>query len=233
MAVLSLQHYPFDGTDSARDELVTTALRKAERTFSRHARKPVSDSHEESTMEMPLGPSGKVSFGFVAPPQINDKRAFALAFMEATAFFYLLTYDSSRRVGHLWQGSGFFPVDLAARSDWGNPVQRWFMTAVSTWPWRLLSVAANSFFKVAIRRCHEDSLWSCALEWNEGVRIVSFFGEESAARSVAADMPGLFPGSEEPLIRLPNRITRFRFEIPSKSEDDGLFSPEHTVNSWR
>ena len=49
MAVLSLQHYRFDGTDPERDAMAKKALTKAPRVYSRYARKPVSESHQESS----------------------------------------------------------------------------------------------------------------------------------------------------------------------------------------
>lgn len=84
MSVLSMQHYPFDGKDVLRDNIVAQSLSKASRTYSRHAKKKVSDSFEESTLEMDLGSAAHVSFGFVAPPQIRDDRAFALANMHGS-----------------------------------------------------------------------------------------------------------------------------------------------------
>jgi hypothetical protein len=96
MAVLSLQHYPFDGTDPAYDAYVRECLGKASRTHSRHSKKAVSNSAEESTLEMPLGPAGLMTVGLISAPQISDDRAFALANLHATAFFYLLTYRDER-----------------------------------------------------------------------------------------------------------------------------------------
>lgn len=121
MAVLSLQHYPFDGTDLAYDAVVSRSLEKASRTYSRHSRNVVSESSEESKLEMPLGPAGSYIVGMIAPPQVSDDRAFALAHMQATAFYYLLTYRDDERRGVLWPGGGFFTADVATRSDWGNP----------------------------------------------------------------------------------------------------------------
>lgn len=50
MALLSLQHYPFDGTDPESDAAVRGCFKKASRTYSRHAKKPVSKSTEERTL---------------------------------------------------------------------------------------------------------------------------------------------------------------------------------------
>ncbi|MEA2162056.1 MAG: hypothetical protein QOK37_183 [Thermoanaerobaculia bacterium] len=223
MAVLSLQHYPFDGTDPAYDTHVRERLEKASRTHSRHSKKAVSRSVEESTLEMPLGPAGVMTVGLISAPQISVDRAFALANMHATAFFYLLTYRDEGRRGSLWPGGGFFTTDVAARSDWGNPIQRWFIDNAAPWLPRLVVSAAQGFFKVAIRKNPDVALWSCALEWNEGIRVVAFFGEKEPALALGRDMPQLFT-EEHVILRTPEKITSYRTEVPISSDDDRMFS---------
>jgi hypothetical protein len=224
MAVLSLQHYPFDGTDPIYDAHVRECLEKASRTHSRHSKKPVSESIERSTLEMPLGPA-VMTVGLIAAPQVNDDRAFDLANMHAMAFFYLLTYRAEERRGALWPGGGFFTTDVAARSDWGNPIQRWFIDTAAPWHPRLHVTAAQGFFKVAIRKNPDVPVWSCALEWNEGIRVVAFFGEEEPALAIGREMPRLFT-AEHVILRSAERITSIRTEVPISSDDDRMFSTD-------
>lgn len=223
MAVLSLQHYPFDGTDLVYDAHVRECLEKASRTHSRHSKKAVSDSVEELTLEMPLGPAGVMTVGLISAPQVSDDRAFALANMHATAFFYLLTYRDEERRGSFWPGGGFFTADVAARSDWGNPIQRWFIDTARPWHPRLVVVAAQGFFNVAIRKNPDVPVWSCALEWNEGIRVVAFFGEKEPALALGRGMPRLF--TEQHVIqRSTERITSYRTEVPISADEDRMFS---------
>jgi hypothetical protein len=223
MAVLSLQHYPFDGTDPVYDTHVRECLEKASRTHSRHTKKPVSESVEESTLEMPLGPAGVMTVGLISAPQVSDDRAFALANMQATAFFYLLTYRDEERRGSFWPGGGFFTADVAARSDWGNPIQRWFIDTAAPWHPRLVVTAAQGFFKVAIRKHEEVPVWSCALEWNEGIRVVAFFGEKEPAFALGRDLPQLFT-DEHVILRTHETTTSYRTEVPISLGDDRMFS---------
>lgn len=225
MALLSLQHYPFDGTDPESDAAVRGCFEKASRTYSRHAKKPVSKSTEETTLETALGPGGSFSVGMIAPPQVNDDRAFALAHMQATAFYYLLTYRYEERRGVLWPGGGFFTADVATRSDWGNPIQRWLMDTVRRWHVRLVVTAARNFFKVAIRKNPDLPVWSCALEWNEGIRVIALFGEKESALAIGRGMPRLFT-EEHVILRTPEKVTSYRTEVPLKAEDDRMFSFE-------
>jgi hypothetical protein len=217
MAVLSLQHYPFDGTDPAYDAHVRKCLEKASRTHSRHSNRVVSKSAEESTLEM-----GLMTVGLISAPQVSDDRVFALANMHATAFFYFLTYRDEERRGWFWPGGGFLMTDVAARSDWGNPIQRWFIDTAAPWLTRLVVSTARGFFKVAIRKNPDFSLWSCALEWNEGIRVVAFFGEEEPALAIGRDMPQLFT-EEHVILRTPERITSVRTEVPISPGDDRMF----------
>lgn len=221
--MLSLQHYPFDGTDPVYDAYVRDCLEKASRTYSRHAKKPVSKSVEESTLEMPLGPGWRFTVGMIAPPQVSDERAFKLAHLQTMALYYLLSYREEERRGVLWPGGGFFTADVAARSDWGNPIQRWFIETVSGWQTRLVVTAAQNFFKVAIRKNADHPVWSSALEWNEGVRVVALFGEKEAALEIGRGVPRLFT-EEHVILRTPKKITSNRPEVAIAPEDDRMFS---------
>lgn len=225
MAVLSLQHYPFDGTDAFYDAHVRTCLEKATRTRSRRTKRPVAESSEESKLELPLGPGGALTVEMIAPPQVDDDRAFALAHMQATAFYYLLTYRDDVQRGTFCPGGGFFTIDVAARADWGNPRQRWFIDSVAAWEPRLIVVAAQGFFKVAIRKNPTEHLWSCGLEWNEGIRAIALFGEEPPARAIGRTIPPLFTDADV-IRRTPEVITSYRSEVALSATDDRMFAFE-------
>jgi len=226
LALISLQHYPF-GSDAERDASVRECLAKATRAFSRRSRKPVSESHETSKLELPLGPGGTMSVEMISPPQLDDDRAFRLANLQATAFFYGLTYDEASATGRLWPDGGFFTVDVQPRSDWGNHVQLWFMNAVAEWRPRVIGSFANDFFRVAIRKHPDEYFWSCAFEWNQGFRILAFIGERGVAAKIGQTVPPLFTENDI-VVRANNMITRYRNEVPLKSEDDRMFEINDT-----
>lgn len=62
------------------------ALRRGPKSGSRKTGKPVADSHAALESTSQLGPV-EMTFGFVAPPQIDDTRAYELARMQMLGFF--------------------------------------------------------------------------------------------------------------------------------------------------
>ncbi len=221
LAVLTLQHYRSNGSDPERDRKVADALAKATRTVSRLTRKPVSESATRTKVDVPFGGGYSMSLGFRSPPHVDEDRAYDLAMMQASAFFYWMTYDSSTRRGQLWPGGAFLTVDLKPRSDWGNPVQLWFMRSFVDWQIGLMASIAHGFFKVAIRRHQTQTIWSCAFEWNEGMRIVALFGDEKGVRSTCAEMPPLSKPTDF-FATLPG-TARIRRGTPLCDEDDLMF----------
>jgi hypothetical protein len=202
--------------------LVDEAARKAAESISRRTRKPVSESSEVIKIRSSPLPGVNLTFTLTASPQVDDSRAFELARLQISGFFYRITFNRERRRGGFWPG-GFHAVNLAPRSDWGNPVQRAFMSAVVEWESRMLGVAADGYFKAAIRQHPEDVCWSWALEWNESLRLIGFFGEQACAERVLHR----FPENNGSVIgqRGGNRL-RFRSEVCLPPEDDILFSAE-------
>ncbi|HKO56341.1 MAG TPA: hypothetical protein VJ276_10720 [Thermoanaerobaculia bacterium] len=196
------------------------AVRKAARSRSRQTGKPVAQSSVTQTFEgFPL-PGLKMSVTTVGPPQLDDERIFLLAQYQLSGFFYALTYDFAEDRGGFWPG-GFFPITYAPRSDWSNPVQMWFMHRVLSWLPRAVGTFASGFFRIAIRRSPEADVWSWALEWNQNIRVIGFFGEEESALPIKGEMPelpmnvvGTLPGGG---------VLRMRSEVPLKEEDDVLF----------
>ena len=86
---------------------------------------------------------------------------------------------------------------------------------------RVLATGASGYFKIAIRRHPSQVCWSWAIEWNENVRAVGFFGDHVVAEGLVATFPEL-PWKT---IQRGNEITRFREETRLNDEDDRLFSP--------
>ena len=195
------------------------AARKAQNAISRRTKKPVKDSHERMNIKMPLGPGASVSFGFTAPAQLDEGRVFELARLQLMGFFYLITYNDSTQRGGYWIG-GFYPVMVTHRADWGNPVQRAFAEAVADWEPRVLASNADGFFKVLVRRHPGADCWSWALEWNHSHRVIGFFGDEQAARDIAASFPHL---KLQTAAQGPGHTLRFRTETALDPEEDKLF----------
>lgn len=199
--------------------LKAEAIRKGYGSKSYKTGKRVNDSVEKLRIELPVG-DVKMGLGFTGPPQLDDSRAFRLAFLHSRGFFYWITYKAGTENGGFWPG-GFFPLQCAPTSDWGNPLQRSFMHAVADWRIRILGVSANGFFKVAMRRDSATALWSWAFEWNQRFRVIGFFGNEAPARII---LKKLSPAPTTFLRQNGNEVTRYRTEIPISPEDDRLFS---------
>lgn len=211
-----------DGT-SARDEdvLREEAARKARSSFSRRTGRSVARSHEKIQFAGPLASGAMIHIDAVAPPQVEESRAFELARIQLSAFFYWVTYDESTLRGGFWLG-GYYPILSALRDDWGNPVFRGFMEVVVDWEPRVLASAADDYFRVALRRHPTEICWSWALEWNSNMRLIGFLGEEPVVRQLVQGLPTLvvrdFPVT-------PTSGYRIREEVPLSPEQDILFAP--------
>jgi hypothetical protein len=85
-------------------------------------------------------------------------------------------------------------------------------------------MTADGFLKVAIRRKPNADCWSWALEWNENMRVIGFFGDPAEAGIVVAGLP-------EPEMHTLGRerdsagaTFRLRKEVPiTEREQDRLF----------
>jgi hypothetical protein len=89
---------------NASDECADEAERKRFGSRSRRTGRVVGDSAEKWMISAPFGTGGKMTFDMTGPPQIESARAFELARLQITAFFYFLTYDKAVARGHYWQG---------------------------------------------------------------------------------------------------------------------------------
>jgi hypothetical protein len=139
--------------------------------------------------------------------------------MQLSAFFYWITFDSARKIGGFWLGD-FFPIVFSHRGDWGNPVQRGFMSSVVEWEPRVMASTADGFFKIALRRHPTAVCWSWALEWNENIRVVGFLGEQDAVEGVVRG----FPTAAQITIPLQDGRLEVREQSTLGADDDCLFT---------
>ena len=220
LSAISMQPDAYGQMPRDDPNLAKEAHRKAKKSLSRRTRRPVALSQEHIRLAGSAGPGIRLAFSTIAPPQMDQSRAFELARMQLMAFFYWVTFDLSTHRGGFWPGC-FYPVIATFRPDWGNPRFRAFMTTVIGWEPRLLASAADDYFRVAIRRHPHHVCWSWALEWNSNVRLGGFFGEAEPVRELCEALPKL-------------KVTHFRVsptagvfihtEQTLLDEDDQLFS---------
>jgi len=195
------------------------AQRKSTKSVSRKTGKPVAESSESTKVHAKVGAFAEITANLTAPPQLDDARVYELARLQMIGFFYFLTYDRIKNVGHYWPG-GFYPVHGAIKSDWGNPVHRAFMNEVVTWDYRLVLSTAGGYYRAVIRRHPTSDCWSWAVEWNDCYRLVGFFGDLGAAKEVAGRLPD---NPVRSVFESPTRWLRYRIDEPLNEDDDLLF----------
>ncbi|MEX2384351.1 MAG: hypothetical protein WEB59_07145 [Thermoanaerobaculia bacterium] len=223
---ISMQPDPTGRHPREDPRLIKDAARKGAKSWSRLTGMPVGKSTVRQTFNFSLGPGMTVSVGSVGPPQVEESRVFALAWYQLAAFFYFVTYDDQSKTGKHWPGE-FVPVMQSVRSDWGNVRLRAFTDAVANWLPRLCGMTAGGFLRVAIRRKTGADCWSWALEWNESIRVIGFFGDPAEMETAVAHLP-------EPEMHTLGRergpagaTIRLREEVPVKEGDqDKLFAWE-------
>lgn len=164
--------YEFSGEDPD----LAAVYEKKGRSVSRKTKKHVSKSEERFNIS--LSPISGLLFNFKmsAPPQIDESRAFELAFYHMRAIYFVLTYDDIKKCGKWWIGQ-FQGVDSSRKSDWGNSLQRSFCENTKNWDAQWHGITAKGFFKSVIKKNPSALCWSWALEWNESQRVIGFFGE--------------------------------------------------------
>jgi hypothetical protein len=191
-------------------------MHKAANAWSRRTKKRVAHSDEELTLSGNLMRGATVSFGLVAPPQVNPERLHVLALMHLKAFLYLITYRKADRAGGYAPCHAIVAAD-AFLSDWGN--QRLVEFAKMARPWKqiLHGVAAEGFFKVVLRADPQnESVLAFALEWNRSYRVAGFIGEETQIQDYVNRLPDLgWKGFDS--------NTRYRQETPLDPAADILF----------
>lgn len=193
--------------------------RRAEKSISRRTKKPVGESAETLKVKAHIGQGINIIGDFSAPPQIDEARAFELARLQLSAFFFLLCYKEETNEGGWWR-HGYHPVRMATNSDWGNPILRGFATLIKQWDPIFHLVTADGFFKTIIRRHPSAECWAWAIEWNKSRRLIGFFGERTPAQQIVNILP------HPKLITVfsePGRSLSYHVETPLSEEDDILF----------
>jgi hypothetical protein len=221
ISAITLGYLQWLGAPVQPNGVLDEIARKAAGSYSRMTNRPVTESRQRLSFSGSPSPGVTMSFGMVAPPQIDEGRVFQLARLQLMAFFYLITYESSTKLGGFWPGS-CSPLNKAHLRDWGNQDQRWFMSAVCGWEDRLVVTTANGFFRVAIRRNPKAACWAWALEWNKSYRVIGFFGESEPIRDLVGKVSALqwhSIGSDS------ESVWMSREDVPLDSQDDILFEP--------
>lgn len=202
-----------------REGLVDEARRKGRRSVSRRTGLPVDLSEEPFELELRLHPNVRMTVRGVAPPQVASERIAQLAAAHIGAFFFFITYNAQLCRGSMIPGK-FAPLAYTFRGDWGSKTQTDFIDHVVGWEPRLLAGTAVGLFKIAIRRHPTAECWSWALEWNENLRTIGFFGD----RQVTQDLIASFrePDMASYLASDGNTIAA-RVEQPLDPEKDRMF----------
>ncbi len=224
LSAIIMRPDPWGRTQS--DPRLIEEARRKESARSKRTGKAVRESDEGLDVKGQIMPGVTFSANMVASPQFDPDRAGRLAFFHISAFFYLITFDHSERRGKAIPGS-FRPIASVLRPDWGNAQMIGFQEMAASWPGRVFGVAANTFFKIVIRRSSElePPLWSWALEWNHALRLVGFFGDGPSAETAFARLPKLKKFLIERGVD-PEKgryETWGRQEVPLANGDDHLF----------
>jgi hypothetical protein len=162
--------------------------RKSSKSKSAKTGKNISSSTEHTTIKFPIAPEIQFTFKMQAPPQMEDRRAFELARLHMSAFFYMITYDESQRLGKFWEGY-FSPIACKHKGDWGNITKKAFMNYVVEWDDRFIGVTAGGFFKVILKRHPTENCFAWSLEWNQSHRVYGFFGDRTLAENIFGNFP--------------------------------------------
>jgi len=219
IAALTMQGHATGKRYHDDPRLEADASRKAVRSISRTTGRPVGESVVTDEFSFALARGTSATFRIVAPPQLDRDRVLQLANYHVTAFFFFLTYDRGSERGSFCEGE-FVQMDFSPRHDWGSAKNRGFMDLTGTWEPRLVGFTADGFFKICIRKHSEVPVWSWALEWNRGYRVIGFMGEPVSLSEIEARV------SRDSLRELPctdGSLLRWREEVPLVRADDRLF----------
>lgn len=172
----------------------------------------IQDSHQEMKMNGKLGPMS-ISFGMVAPPQLDKNAAGELAFSHIQGLFALITTGDYRDPSQmrLLPQDEFVWYDLYPYNDWGNPQAVELARRVEDWECLANITSADGYFRATMRRKGE---WFWALEWNKQLRLVG--GIAKGRMKLFEGLPG------ERWIPAPQG--RMRREVPLDAATDILFA---------
>jgi hypothetical protein len=187
--------------------------RRKGKVKSHRTGKFVCESREELNVSFPLAPGLTFEGNYLAGPQMDQERAYRLAMLQVSAFFFWVT-KGTRSV------QCFRPIDVLARGDWGNLKILGFQDLIANWDQRLIIIGASHYFKAVIHRnSDEPPVWAWALEWNKNYRLFGFFGDERAAEAIFQTLP--VPKTS--VIETPQAVFRATLDVPLQPERDRLF----------
>ncbi len=211
-------------TSPARSELPhidAIASRKASNDYhpDKHGTR-VRDAVEEQRIT-----AGKyLSFGLVAPPQLNRRYAEVLACRHIQGFFSLVTTTNPLQAINWLNPEYLFAFGVFNHRDWGNPQLLAITERVREWPCYVNISTAQGFFKAIMRRHRGDRAeWFWALEWNKSVRVFGGISQPDNTPGIFLDLPAL---TWNDLGVQDGAHTRFREEIPLDGKVDILFEAE-------
>ena len=199
--------------------VISESVRKSRNSISRKTKKPVQDSFEKAEFKFDLNSQTSLNFNFIAPPQVDENRAFELARLQLAGFFYWITYQETQQRGYWWTGE-FLPMMMVRSPDYGNKIMVDFSLTVLSWEPRVLAHTDEGFFSVCIRRHPQAECWSWALEWNYTMRLIGFLGDRETAQKIA-DTFGPLKMENQNLGN--GDYVRFRQEVALDQKDDKLF----------
>lgn len=177
---------PLSSGDNIDETLEAEAQRKGSKSYSQRTGKLVSVSTEKVNITQQFG-NATMTFGFTAPPQVDEKRIFSLARYQLAGLFFLMTYKENECTGYYWPGI-FMPINVLRKQDWGNLQKASFTSVTADWQFRFGGGAlANGYFQALIKKHPKEPLWSWALEWNKTHRLYGFFGDETIATKIVKE----------------------------------------------
>lgn len=205
------------GRHYSEDKNLKKEAERKGKSISRLTGRPVKDSYTTITIKPAVAKGIDFKSSFTSPPQISSDRIYNLCLLQMRAFFYFITYEKEKRIGHFWQGL-LYPVLVTMKDDWGNPWNIKFMETVVDWELRFYGIGADTFYKAIIRRHPHAACWSWAVEWNSNYRVIGFFGEEEPIKIFL----NTFPDPNFILVGKGNHVTEAQVELS--------YHPERRLN---
>ncbi|MCH8080509.1 MAG: hypothetical protein IIA06_12170 [Proteobacteria bacterium] len=196
------------GRHYSEDKNLKKEAERKGKSISRLTGRPVKDSHTTINIKATVAKGEDFKLSFTSPPQISSARIYNLCLLQMRAFFYFITYEKEKRIGHFWPGQ-FHLVLATMKDDWGNPKNIKFMETVVDWELRFYGIGADTFYKVIIRRHPDAACWSWAVEWNSNYRVIGFFGEEEPIKKIS----NTFPDQNSTLLGKGNLVTGEQVEF--------------------
>lgn len=221
ISAITLQPDAWGSFPSDDESLLGESIRKGS-SMSQLTKQRVASSFVHQDIGFSLGQHLRTRFLFSGPPQLQPDRVFELARLQLHGFAYWMSYDQEKKRGK-WLPGIYTPLHFSYRGDWGNPLMLSFMNLVASWT-GLVAVAADGFFKVAIRQNPASTCWAWAFEWNKNLRVIGLHGDVASLQEIRSCMPSSsfsFQGEGENDEK-PCQV-RMRSEVPLQNSSDTMF----------